>query len=102
MRWTFTIVLRNPSDVGIAFEQLEMATQAVGTVDSIWGGMAQPFAQRLEPGSELRIRPSQAWGCPSARRQTCAGSSPTGSSSITRCSGATTPAARSRFPSPSD
>jgi hypothetical protein len=35
MRWTFTIVLRNPSGVGIAFEQLEMATQAVGTVDSI-------------------------------------------------------------------
>jgi hypothetical protein len=35
MRWTFTIVLRNPSDVGIAFEQVEMATQAVGTADSI-------------------------------------------------------------------
>ena len=65
MRWTFTIVLRNASDVGIAFEQVEMATQAAGTVDSIWGGMGtQPLAQRLEPGSELRIRPSQAWGCP--------------------------------------
>jgi hypothetical protein len=65
MRWTFTIVLRNRSDVGIAFEQVEMATQAVRTVDSIWGGMdTQPFAQRLDPGGELRIRPSQAWGCP--------------------------------------
>ena len=24
----------------------------------------QPLAQRLEPGSELRIRPNHAWGCP--------------------------------------
>jgi hypothetical protein len=65
MRWTFTIVLRNPSDVGIAFEQVEAVTQAAGTVDSIWGGMGvRPFAQRLEAGGELRIRPSQAWGCP--------------------------------------
>jgi hypothetical protein len=24
----------------------------------------QPFAQRLELGSELRIRPNHAWGCP--------------------------------------
>jgi hypothetical protein len=65
MRWTFTIVLRNTSDVGIAFQQVETATQAVGTVDSIWGGMGtQPFALRLEPGGELRIRPSQVWGCP--------------------------------------
>lgn len=65
MRWTFTIVLRNPTDTGIAFEQVEMTTQAVGTVDSISGGMgAAPFARRLEPGGELRLRPSQAWGCP--------------------------------------
>ena len=65
MRWTFTIVLRNPTDVGIAFEQVETATQAVGTVDSISGGMGtQPFARRLDAGGELRIRPSQVWGCP--------------------------------------
>ena len=65
MRWTFTIVLRNPSDVGIAFELVETATQAVGTVESISGGMGtQPFMQRLEPGGELRLRPSQIWGCP--------------------------------------
>jgi hypothetical protein len=65
MRWTFTIVLRNPSDIGTAFEQVDRATQAAGTVASISGGMdSQPFARRLEAGGELRIRPSQAWGCP--------------------------------------
>ena len=65
MRWTFTIVLRNPTDVGIAFEEVETATQAVGTVSSIYGGMdTRPFAQRLDAHGELRIRPTQLWGCP--------------------------------------
>jgi len=65
MRWTFTIVLRNPTDVGIAFEEVETVTQAVGTVASINGGMGtQAFARRLDAQGELRIRPTQLWGCP--------------------------------------
>jgi hypothetical protein len=65
MRWTFSIVLKNTSDTGIGFEQVEIGSQAAGTVDSISGGMgSEPFAQRLEPGGELRIRQSESWGCP--------------------------------------
>ena len=65
MRWTFTIVLRNPTDVGITFEEVETATEAGGMVSSIYGGMGtQPFAQRLDAHGEFRIRPTQLWGCP--------------------------------------
>ena len=65
MRWTFSIVLKNTGDSGIAFEQVEIGSRAGGTVDSISGGMGtEPFAQRLEPGGELRIARSQSWGCP--------------------------------------
>ena len=66
MRWTFTIVLRNPSDVGIAFELSEMATHAVGTVDSIWAPSRLPSASNpaVSCGS-ARARPGAA---PSARR----------------------------------
>lgn len=65
MRWTFSIVLKNTSDTGIGFARVEIGSQAGGTVDSISGGMGtEPFAQRLEPGGELRIRQSESWGCP--------------------------------------
>ena len=64
MRWNFSIVLKNTGDTGIAFEQVEIGSRAGGSVDSISGGMGTaPFAQRLEPGGELRIAQSQAWGC---------------------------------------
>lgn len=65
MRWTFSIVLTNTGPRAILFEQVEIGSQAGGTVDSISGGMGtEPFAHRLEPAGELRIQQSESWSCP--------------------------------------
>jgi len=65
MRWTFSIVLTNGSDTGIGFEQVEIGSQAGGTAEGFSGGMGTEwFAERLEPGAELRIRRSHSASCP--------------------------------------
>jgi hypothetical protein len=65
MRWDFSLVFWNTGAAGIAFERVDIASQAGGTVDSISGGMGTvKLAQRLEPGAEWRVRRSESWGCP--------------------------------------
>jgi hypothetical protein len=64
MRWNFTLVFKNTSDIAVDFERVEHGSRAGGPVDDIVGGMATaPFAHRLVPGQELRISQNESWGC---------------------------------------
>jgi hypothetical protein len=64
MRWDYTLVLRNRGASAIAFERVDVGSQAVGTVD-VWGGMSsQAFTHRLKPDGEIRLSRSDTWGCP--------------------------------------